>query len=473
MRPTPWALVSVSALALLQVTVAQEAARPADLVPLPQRDHVSDLAAGPSVSLSADGRYAAFVSRAPLVEADTRASADIYVLDQATGEVTLETLTAAGQAANGGSGAPRLDGSGRHLVFSSAATNLVDAPLVPGTVHVFLRDRLERTTRLVSIDRDGRPTSDVNDANTDVVVSLDGSTVAFASGMTTLVAGQDRNGRGVDVYVVRLANGDMQRVSVTAEGHQPASGMSFAPSLSADGRLVAFTSTADLTCPRDEPCARGGRVGNDRADVYVHDTQTGRTVRVSRAVEGSEPNGRSFHPTISADGRFVAFASAASNLVAKDRNRGTDIFVADLEEGTIDLVSRTPRGRPGNGKSNHPVISGDGSLVAFQSEAANLVCASRCPPQERDINMVWDVFVRDRRRGTTVRASADGDAEWMAPSGSPALAAFASVVAFSSRHPIAVSDVASEVNAYVTRLPGMVLTRKERYQTSFRAPKGR
>jgi Tol biopolymer transport system component len=453
MRGIRW-VCAAALVGLPGIAMPQEPA-PHVITTLPLGDHVADPATGTPLTLSADGRYAAFVSDAKLVEADTNGLTDIYVLDTVTGTVTLETWTAAGEASNGGSDQPSLDGSGRYVVFASAATNLVDPPLAPGGMRVFLRDRLEGTTRVLSVDPDGRPTNGWSDSP---VISLDGTTVAFRSSATTLVAGDDRHGRRPDVYLLRLASGLSEGVSVTSAGEQLASGMSFAPSLSGDGRFVAFTSSADLTCPRGEACARSSPVGAGRNDVYVHDTQTGHTRRVSRATNRGEPNGASFHPAISADGRLVAFASDASNLVARDRNRATDVFVADLKDGSIELVSRTPRGRPDNGTSNRPVISGDGSLVAFQSEAADLICESGCAPHERDINMVWDVFLHDRRRGTTVRVSADEGPEWMDPSGNPALAAFAPVVAFNSQHPIDGSAMAGGTNSYLVKLPAIELT---------------
>lgn len=417
---------------------------------LPQRDHRANPGNLASLSLSAEGRYVAFVSAAQLVEADTNACKDIYVLDTVTGRATLETLTAGYKASNGDSSSPRLDGSGRHLVFTSVARNLADRVPAPGTSHVFLRDRMKRTTRLLSVDRDGRPARRDSWA---AAISLDGRTVAFTSSATTLVAAEDRNGEGPDVYLVHLRTGHVQRVSVTSAGEQPATGMSYTPSVSADGHVVAFMSTAALSGSPNDANTGGWHGRTDRKDVYVHDVETRHTIRVSRAIGGGEPNGGSFHPAISANGRYVAFASDASNFVPNDRNGVEDVFVTDLKDGTILLVSRTPRARPGNGKSRYPAISADGSLVAFQSEAADLVCTSRCPPHERDVNMVWDVFLRDRRRGVTMRISADDGDEWMEASAGAAIASSAPFLAFSSRHPLRSGHTAADSNAFLVKLP--------------------
>jgi Tol biopolymer transport system component len=463
-------ILPVALAAVMLESGAAQASGPVIIATLPQIDHLTSPAAGASMSLSADGRYVAFVSRAQLVEADTNISADVYVLNTVTGDVTLETLTPDGRVASGDSHQPWLDGTGRYLVFTSGATNLIEPALPPKPLwRVFLRDRVERTTRLLSVDRRGRP---ANGDSSEPMISVDGRSVAFTSSATTLVAGVDKNGKRPDVYLLRLATGAIERVSVTSAGEQLSSGMSFMPSVSADGRFVAFSSTADLTCQAGDGCAGGRSDGagpsTERNDVYVHDTRTGQTRRVTRTVNGDEPNGASFHPSISADGRFVAFASEASNLVAKDRNRTTDVFVVDLHKGTIELASRNARGRPGSGRSNRPVISGDGTLVAFQSDAADLVCASRCERHERDINMVSDVFLHDRRRGTTVRLSADGSDEWMDPSGGPRLAAYGRLLAFTSRHPTAHSDIGADHHAYVVRLPAM-----ERTTTSARSNRPR
>jgi Tol biopolymer transport system component len=454
MRCTQWVLVA--AVTALPGMATPHGRAPDIIATLPQREAASP-ATGASVSVSADGRHVAFVSHAKLVDADTNLVTDIYVVDMVTKRVTLETLTPDGQATNGGSMSPRLDGSGRYLVFESVATTLTDHQVVPGVQHVFLRDRVEGTTRLLSVDAHDRP---ANDSSYEPAISLDGGAVAFTSAATTLVTGEDRNGRGLDVYLARLPGGAIQRVSVTSAGEHVARGTSFTPSLSGNGRFVAFSSTAALTCERAGGCQRGKRAGPDLMDVYIHDIQTGRTTRVSQPEGGDEPNGRSFHAAISADGRFVAFASDASNLVRGDRNGVADVFVADVEGRKLELVSRTPTGKPVDGRSDRPTISADGSRVAFQSRASDLVCASRCGKRDRDVNMVWDVFLHDRRSGQTVRLSADDGDEWMEPSGSPQLAASGNLLAFSSLHPARREDVDVETHAYLVRLPAVEATRR-------------
>jgi Tol biopolymer transport system component len=171
-------------------------------------------------------------------------------------------------------------------------------------------------------------------------------------------------------------------------------------SLSADGRFVAFSSGASALVPRDH---------NGHVDVFVRDLRRRRTTRVSVSSTGAEGDGASFYPSISADGRFVAFRSFARNLVPHDRNRVEDVFVRDRLTNVTRRVSVDTSGREANGPSVSSSINGDGSVVVFSSDASNLV--------GNDRNGVMDVFVRDRRRRRTIRVSvgwhgeADGRSE--------------------------------------------------------------
>ena len=173
-----------------------------------------------------------------------------------------------------------------------------------------------------------------------------------------------------------------------ASGGSEANGDPRWPSISADGRYVVFESAADNLVPGDT---------NDHSDVFVHDRQTGETSRVSVASDGTEGNGQSDEPSISADGRYVAFASEASNLVPGDTNHNYDILLHDRQTGETVRVSVASDGTEGNGHSIEPSISSDGQYVAFTSWASNLVPG--------DTNDAWDVFVHDRETGETVRVS--------------------------------------------------------------------
>src|SRR5437867_824550 len=172
--------------------------------------------------------------------------------------------------------------------------------------------------------------------------------------------------------------GTTERVSVDSAGTQGNS-FSLDPSISADGRFVAFSSLATNLVPGDT---------NGAFDVFVHDRLTGTTERVSVDSAGTQGHGNSSEPSISADGRFVAFSSVATNRVPGDTNAAFDVFVHDRLTGTTERVSVASAGTQGNGSSLDPSISADGRFVAFSSVATNLVPG--------DTNGKEDVFVHDR-----------------------------------------------------------------------------
>ena len=217
-----------------------------------------------------------------------------------------------------------------------------------------------------------------------VSVSGDGRYVAFTSQAPNLVPG-DTNA-SADIFVRDRQSGVTERVSVKSNGAQ-ANGESRAPAISPDGRFVAFESDATNLVSGDT---------NGQTDIFVHDRQTGVTSRVSVDSSGVQGNEFSDDASISADGRYVAFESHASNLVAGDTNNGYDIFVRDRQAGTTERVSVSSAGvqAPGDG-GTFPVISGDGRYVAFVSDA-NL--APHDTPS-------YDIYLRDRQAGTTERIS--------------------------------------------------------------------
>src|SRR4051794_28287314 len=205
------------------------------------------------------------------------------------------------------------------------------------------------------------------------------------------------------------------RVSVSSGGAE-GNRYSESPSISADGRFVAFASDASNLVSGDR---------NGQRDVFVRDRRARKTTRVSVGSPEVKTDGFSYSPSISADGRFVAFASEASDLVRGDRNVYSDVFVRDRKAGETTLVSVSSTGAGGVGSSGDPSISADGRLVAFGSLAPNLV--------DGDSNDHGDTFVRDRRTGKTTRVSissrgveADGE------SGGGGISADGRFVAFSS-----------------------------------------
>lgn len=207
----------------------------------------------------------------------------------------------------------------------------------------------------------------------------------------------------------------IERLSVGTDGLE-ADSSSTTSAISADGNVVAFVSAASNLVVGDL---------NFQLDVFVHDRTTGVTERVSVASDGSEAAGQSATPALSADGRFVAFASAAPNLVPGDANGRFDVFVHDRMDGTTELVSVASDGAQGTSDSVAPAISADGRLVAFASAAGNLVPG--------DGNASFDIFLRDRLAQTTTRVSVGtGGVEANGLSLAPRLSADGAVVVFHS-----------------------------------------
>ena len=243
-------------------------------------------------------------------------------------------------------------------------------------------------------------------------ISADGRYVAFVCDADDLVPG-DMNLR-TDVFVRDRLTATTSLVSIASDGTQ-GNQFSCAPSISADGRYVVFASNATNLVPGDT---------NSREDVFVRDRQTGTTSRVSVASDGTQGNGLSQRPQISADGRYVAFESESANLAPGDANGySMDIFVFDRLSQTTERVSVASDGSPGNGYSAAASISADGRYVAFESESTNLAPG--------DANGWEDVFVRDRVSGTTEQVSVD-DAGVGGSSGSysPSISADGRYVAF-------------------------------------------
>ena len=325
---------------------------------------------------------------------------------------TRASVGAGGAQANGESNGVALSGEGRWVAFTSAASNLVpgDTNEVPD---VFLKDRLDGSIVRVSVSSAG---DQANGESRCASISGDGRRVVFVSDASNLVT-DDSNEVG-DVFVRDLEAGTTLRVSKPTNGGQ-ADLDSSAPAISADGHLVAFSSRATNLVPGD---------ANGASDVFVHDLATGILECVSLGVAGVPSDGASEGPALGANGRFVAFASLASNLPAagQDTNRAWDVFVKDRSEGTLVRASLGTAGAEGNGHSFSATLSADGTIVGFASYATNLVAG--------DTNKHIDVFVRDRVAETTLRVSlsseggqSDGDSQW------PRLSADGSRITFESR----------------------------------------
>lgn len=386
----------------------------------------------PTVAVSADGRYIAFTSHAALAAADTNRYADVYVLDRTTREVVLETPS---PDSDPDYASPHLSGDGRWLIYEQTDG-------ARGATRVLvLRDRSTGISRTI-----GPPNVQPNGSSRDGFISADGGTVVFTSAATNLVDGPDANGTAEDVYRYDVRSATLSRVSLDRAGRQPASGASFAPTVSADGRYVAFSSSAPLD-------GTEGPVRGQRAliAVYVRDLIAATTTRVSTRADGTPANASSYDGSISGDGRSVAFVSDATNMVGHDGNRASDIFLFDAGTRTTTLVSRSEAGGTANGTSRQPAMSLDGRVVTFQSDASDLTCSKRCAAERRDINLVPDVFAYDVRTHV-IRRISSGARSWSEPSIGPSIDATGAVIAFSSRHPRDSSDDANDYDLFV-RLP--------------------
>ena len=364
---------------------------------------------GPSISAS--GLYVAFRSYATdLVAGDTNGVPDVFVHDRVTGTTERVSVATGGAEANGGSSDyPSISAKGRYVAFDSEATNLV-AGDTNGVPDVFVHDRCVSDghpvggctpgTERVSVATGG------GEANGGSIygpsISADGRYVAFVSSATNLVAG-DTNG-GVLVHDRCVSDGHpvggctpgTERVSVATGGGEVDGAVGW-PSISGDGRYVAFESEATNLVPNDTnawlDCYPTG--GGLCWDVFVHDRLTGTTERVSVATGGGEADDASFWPSISSDGRYVAFQSYAANLVASDLDDSPDVFVHDRVTGSTEHVSVATDGGHADSGCQRPSISPDGRYVAFPSYATNLVegdtniCGGCSPP-----GCCTDIFVR-------------------------------------------------------------------------------
>jgi Tol biopolymer transport system component len=290
--------------------------------------------------------------------------------------------------------------------------------------------KLDVTTR-VSVRSSGAEGSDGGDAPS---ISADGRFVAFESSSQLVPA--DHNGQR-DIYVHDRVTGRTTRVSVTSTGAE-ATGSSYGPTISADGRFVAFSSDAE------------DLVGNDSnvvSDIFVHDRQTGRTKRVSLRTDGSQAiGGDSSNPSISPDGRWVAFGSFAGDFTAGDIGPDWDVFLYDRREGRIRRVSDLPGAAEPDGESSAPVVSEGGRHVAFWSEAADLV--------GDDLNGQRDVFVWTRSTDAFERVSVRSNEQEVASGApstldAPSMSADGRYVAFDAGDPMATADDDTSRDVYV------------------------
>ncbi len=367
---------------------------------------------GPSsfgVSVSADGRYVAFASMATNLEpADPDTVVDVFVKDLSTGVVQLASQTAGGIKADAISERPSISADGHKVAFVSAADNL-DPDDPDGFPDVYVKDLQTGDLTLASRAADG---AKADTGGQSATLTADGSTVAFSSSATNLLAGAP--GRS-HVYVKSLDSGALTLVdggTIVRPDEQSGAG---SPALSADGRVVAFTTDVGLDAADTD----------QRSDVYVRNLDSGELLLASVNADGTKAESPATSPSISADGTLVAFATASTNLVPEDVDNSSDVYVKNLMDGSLTLESTDAAGTKANRSADYPVLSADGGYLAFSSDATNLGLDTA--------PLVKQAYRKDLRSGELLPVSVTADG---VPGDSvsiePSVAGDGSVVAFYS-----------------------------------------
>jgi hypothetical protein len=376
-----------------------------------------------SPSINEDGRWVAFSSGSTnLVDDDTNEKEDIFLHNQVTGITTIVSTSSDGVIGNGLSWYPSITADGSMISFSSFASNLVSND-TNSHWDVFIKEPETGETTIASISTDGERGNGDSWISS---ISADGRFVAFESYASNLVT-EDTN-TVEDIFLHDQQTGATIRVSVSTTGEQ-GNKSSNQPSISANGQFVAFHSDASNLVLGDT---------NTKFDVFLHDRNTGETTRISVSSSGEEGNSDSFHPSVSADGRYVAFYSRASNLVNNDLNGYADVFVHDCQTGETTLISVSSTGAAGNKDSLLPSISADGRFVSFESAATNLVSGHSYGYD--------DIFVHDQLTGATTLVSvSSAGAQANSWSGPSSISSNGNYVAFESE---AFNLVTGDTNNY-------------------------
>ena len=329
-------------------------------------------------SISPDGRFVGYTSDATnLVPGDTNGASDVFVYDRQTHATERVSVASDGTEANDGSVGGSISADGRFVAYESYAMNLVPGEEIDTAPNVYVFDRQTNASERVSVPFDPRDQGATGYGGS---ISADGRFVLYDT--------NDRAGNSI-IRVFDRQTDTATFVPVVSGDNPFDNPFTVSHSISADGRFVTYTTFL-----------RSTETGLETA-VYVVDRQTNITTPVSVASNGTEANGSSDGGSISADGRFVAYWSDASNLVPGDTNHTGDVFVFDRQTNTTERVSVASDGTEANGGSSHASISPDGRFVAYSSDASDLVPG--------DTNNTGDVFVFDRQTNVTTRVSVASD----------------------------------------------------------------
>ena len=345
-----------------------------------------------SPSVSASGTMVAFESLSPnLSPDDPEFNGDIFIRNLLTSAITLASTSSTGIKGNDDSFTPSLNGDGLAVAFGSVATNL-DPGDADATPDIYVKDLTTGDLTLASTSDGGATKGD--GSSVDPSLSRDGTRVAFQSAATTLDPG-DADATP-DIYLKDVATGDLTLASASTSGVK-GDGTSARPSIAQSGTRVAFDSTADNLVGADKDTDQ---------DVYVKLLGTGKLLLVSRSATGAKANRTAHEPSLSGNGRKVAFSSSATNLDPADTDTVDDVFVKNLPTGDIQLASTSDTGVKANDACAFPALSGNGKRVAFISRATNLDPA--------DTTSDWDVYEKNLVTGdiqlvTSTAAGAHGN----------------------------------------------------------------
>lgn len=336
-------------------------------------------------SITTDGRFVAFHTKSALDPGDTNGVGDVYLKDRYTDQVERVSIADDESEANGNSIFAAVSQDARYVAFGTTATNLVAAPAdTNGAGDIYVRDRLLGTTELVSINSGGGIATGGDSRF--AAISDDGRYIAFQSAAGDLVPG-DTNSNW-DIFIRDRVLATTSRVSVSTNGDQTTSGPSTRPTISALGGFVVFHSwSTNLVTSGDA----GGADTNGKVDVFLRDVNNNLTERVSIDSSEAQSNGESQFPTVSSNGKYVAYHSTSTNLVTGDTNGFRDVFVRNRTAGTTLRASVATSGTEASNTSGFATVAqndASGALVAFHSEATDLLTAGI------DTNGVRDCYAR-------------------------------------------------------------------------------